>query len=401
MQETRNRLIWTFLLTIFIFHGVLEDIFYPIKYFDEAIALLCFPLACYDHLIKKRKDGRKASKTKRAELGLLVTFLLCGLLGNILYQYQPWWVVGVSAILAAKFFMILLTAGYIQKYLPIDLEQMGGVIQKLSFAWFAYYVLSFWQGNILIRPEAWDICAKSSLLFVMLIFCKNGKVWGYRIAVCMMAAMLILSGKEKAYGTLFIFAAFYYLIVHKQVQAKLRYVLYMAVPIIFLAWDKIYFYYVQGHDKFAKSIMTSVSLQIAKDYFPIGTGFGTFGSTYAKEVYSPVYVLYGLAENVELGIESKKYLTDLFWPILFGETGVLGTLLYCALILLLFVQIQRVYFYNKRKYCLLLFMLVFMLMTTFTEAGFMQPVVMVFAFVMGNLLEEYAEKRNEKMKYFQ
>ena len=46
-------------------------------------------------------------------------------------------------------------------------------------------------------------------------------------------------------------------------------------------------------------------------------------------------------------------------------------------------------------------MFVFMLMTTFTEAGFMQPVIMVFAFVMGNLLEEYAEKRNEKMKYFQ
>ena len=79
----------------------------------------------------------------------------------------------------------------------------------------------------------------------------------------------------------------------------------------------------------------------------------------------------------------------------------MGTLMYCALILLLFVQIQKIYYYDKRKYCLLLFMFVFMLMTTFTEAGFMQPVIMVFAFVMGNLLEEYAEKRNEKMKYFQ
>lgn len=401
MQETRNKIIWTVLLSIFIFHGVLEDIVYPIKYFDEVIALLCFPLACYDYLNNKKKDGRKASKTKKVELGLLVTFLLCGILGNILYQYQPWWVVGVSAILAAKFFMILLSAGYIQKYLRIDLEQVGVVIQILSMVWFGYYALSLLLSDSLVIPEAWDVCAKSSLLFVLLIFCKNGSLWGRRVALCLMALMLILSGKEKAYGAIIIFAVFYYLIVHKQKRAKLRYILYMAVPVIFLAWDKIYYYYVQGHDKFAKSIMTGVSLQIAKDYFPIGTGFGTFGSTYAKIAYSPVYVMYGIAENGELGIASKKYLTDLFWPILFGETGILGTVLYCGLILLLFLQIQKVYYYNKRKYCLLLFMFVFMLMTTFTEAGFMQPMVMIFALVMGNLLEEYEEKRNEKMKYFQ
>ena len=41
-----------------------------------------------------------------------------------------------------------------------------------------------------------------------------------------------------------------------------------------------------------------------------------------------------------------------------------------------------------------------MLITTFSEAGFMQPVVMVFAFVMGTLLEEYEEKRNYKLRYY-
>ena len=70
------------------------------------------------------------------------------------------------------------------------------------------------------------------------------------------------------------------------------------------------------------------------------------------------------------------------------------------MILLLFVQIQRVYFYSKKKYFLLIYMFIFMMMTTFSEAGFMQPMVMVFAFIMGTVLEEYEEKRNQKMKYF-
>lgn len=400
MQRKIGNILWTLLVGMFIFHGILENILPPLSIFDEGIALLCFPLAVYDYFCNTKKQGIRLTKSKKAELVLLLTFLLCGFSGNILYKFQPVWVVAVSAVLAAKFFMILLTAGYLQKYLKIELEEQELSVQILSLLWFAYYGLSIIFPNIFTAPEAWDICAKSALLFALLIFCNHKRVWLYRLCLLMMVVMLLFSGKEKAYGAILVFVIFYYMIVHRKVQTKIRYILYMAVPIVLLAWDKIYYYYVQGHGRYAKSIMTSTAFKIAKDYFPIGTGFGTFGSTYAKQIYSPVYYLYGIADNPELGVESKQYLTDLFWPILLGETGILGTILYCGLILLLFIQIQRVYFYNKKKYFLLIYMFVFMLMTTFSEAGFMQPMVMVFAFIMGTVLEEYEEKRNQKMKYF-
>ena len=396
-----NKKWWILLFGIFIFHGVLEDVVPIFKIFDECIAILCFPLALIDYVKTKGKMGTRLAKTKRIELGLLVAFLLCGLAGNVLYRYQPLWVVAASAVLASKFFMILLSAGYLQKYLKIDWEEQELPVEILSIIWFGYYVLSMGLPEVCVRPEAWDVCAKSSLLFALLIFCNHKNVWLYRISLVLNVILLVLSGKEKAYGAMLIFAVLYYLIVKKKVQTKVRYIIYMAVPIFLLAWDKIYYYYVEGQNKYPKSIMTNVSLKIAKDYFPIGTGFGTFGSTYAKNNYSPVYYLYGIAENNVLGAESKKYLTDVFWPILFGEAGILGTLIYCGLILILFVQIQRVYFYHKKKYMLLVFMFIYMLMTTFSEAGFMQPMVMVFAFVMGMLLEEYEEKRNHKMRYFE
>lgn len=401
MTKKISTVIWTILLTIFIFHNVLENAVHALRVFDELIALLCFPLAAYDYLKNKRAMGVKVTKTKKAELLLLAAFLLCGLAGNVIYKFQPTWVVAFSAVLAAKFFMILLSAGYIQKFLQVKLEEQGLIVYGLSIGWFLYFVISLLLPGIFPALAAWDICAKSSLLFALLIFCERKKAWLYRVCLLLMLAMLLLSGKEKAYGAILVFGLFYYLIVHRKVQTKVRYIFYMAVPIAILAWDKIYFYYVEGNGRYAKSIMTSTSLQIAKDYFPIGTGFGTFGSNYAKEVYSPVYYLYGIANDGQLGAESKQYLTDVFWPILFGETGVLGTIIYCGLIILLFVQIQRVFFYNKKKYLLLIFMYVFMLMTTFTEAGFMQPMVMVFAFIMGVVLQEYEEKRKQKMKYFE
>lgn len=400
MQKKTNNIIWGILLGIFIFHGVLEDMLPYINYYDECIALLCIPLAAYDWMKNREKQKLLSAKYKNAEFVLILLFLLCGFAGSVLHQYQPVHVTLMSAVLSVKFFMIVLTAGYLQKYFPIQLEEQENCMLILSFLWFGYYVLSYFLPDYLCAPEAWDICAKSSLLFALLIFCSHQKPWLYRCALILMSVMLVLSGKEKAYAGVLIFVALYYLVVHKKVRAKIRYILYMAVPIALLAWDKIYYYYILGNGRFAKSIMTKTSLQIAKDYFPIGTGFGTFGSTYAERYYSPVYYLYGISENAELGVASKKYLTDMFWPILFGETGVFGTICYVGLILLLFLQIQRLYYYSRKKYFLLLYLYVFMLLTTFSEAGFMQPVVMVFAFVMGILMEEYEKKKKDKMKYF-
>ena len=400
-MHNSKKAIWTLLLGILIFHGVLEDMIPILKIFDECIALLCFPLALIDYIKTKGNKATRLAKSRRIELALLVAFLLCGLTGNILYKFQPAWVVVASAVLAAKFFMILLSAGYIQKYLQINLQEQEFSIEILSLLWFGYYTLSLALPEWFVRPEAWDICAKSALLFALLIFCNHKRIWLYRISLLLMITMLVLCGKEKAYGAMLVFVVLYYVIVHKKVQTKVRYILYMAVPVALLAWDKIYLYYIQGQAKYPKSLMTNASLNIAKDYFPIGTGFGTFGSTYAASHYSPVYYLYGIAENNYMNEETKMYLKDVFWPILFGETGILGTIIYCGLILILFVQIQRVYYYDKKKYMLLIFMFVYMLITTFSEAGFMQPMVMVFAFVMGTLLEEYEEKRSYKMRYFE
>lgn len=396
----RNEIIWGIILGLFIFNMVLEDILPITNVFDECIALLCIPLACIDFLKHKKQGHGKMNATKRMQFVLLFLFLGLGLLSNALHQYQPLWVVLVSAVLSTKFFMILITAGYLWKMFPIDLEKQENMTCTLSIIWFVYTVVSAVFSNVLACPQAWDICAKASLLFALLVFCEHSKVWLSRICILLMLILLLFSGKEKSYGAILVFVVLYYLVVHKKVQTKLRYILYMAVPVTVLAWDKIYYYYVVGQGRFAKSVMTSTSFQIAKDYFPLGTGFGTFGSTYAAKHYSPVYHLYGIAGHPELGEETRNYLTDQFWPLLLGENGFLGTIIYIGLIVVLFLQVQRVYYYNKKKYLLLIYLLVFMLMTTFTESGFMQPMVMVYAFVMGLILEEYEEKRNKKLEFF-
>jgi len=63
----------------------------------------------------------------------------------------------------------------------------------------------------------------------------------------------------------------------------------------------------------------------------VGAGFGRFGGNIASQYYSPLYYKYGL--NTIYGLEKNgKYLNDTFWPCIFGETGILGTIFYILLL---------------------------------------------------------------------
>lgn len=94
-----------------------------------------------------------------------------------------------------------------------------------------------------------------------------------------------------------------------------------------------------------RTMLWTGGLEIAKDYFPLGAGFGTYGSTVAREHYSPLYYTYGLAWKDGLSERNGKYLLDTYWPSVFGETGILGAII----LLVFFVKLMRKT-YNNFKY---------------------------------------------------
>ena len=72
------------------------------------------------------------------------------------------------------------------------------------------------------------------------------------------------------------------------------------------------------------------SVEIARDYFPVGGGLGRYGSWMSRVEYSPLYVEYGLSRIRGLRRQNPTYATDTFWPQILGETGILGLLGYAA-----------------------------------------------------------------------
>ena len=81
-------------------------------------------------------------------------------------------------------------------------------------------------------------------------------------------------------------------------------------------------------------------LKLAEAYFPLGSGFGSFGSNLSYE-YSP-QIYYDLGLGSFQGFEhGTPVLSDVFWPYIYGEFGVIGFLLYVGMLVMIFFSLRE------------------------------------------------------------
>lgn len=70
--------------------------------------------------------------------------------------------------------------------------------------------------------------------------------------------------------------------------------------------------------------LTKASISIANDHFPLGSGFGTFGSWMSRVNYSDLYHLYGLSSYWGLSEDDSRFATDAYWAMIIAELGWIG-----------------------------------------------------------------------------
>lgn len=104
--------------------------------------------------------------------------------------------------------------------------------------------------------------------------------------------------------------------------------LLMAV-VIAVTWQKFEIYYVSGwgNSALARPQTYLTSFHILYDYFPFGSGMGTFAANGAMQHYSPLYHEYGLDRIWGLTPTAKFFICDAFYPSL-AQYGIVGVVLF-------------------------------------------------------------------------
>lgn len=145
----------------------------------------------------------------------------------------------------------------------------------------------------------------------------------------------------------------------------------LAVVSLYVSFEKFSAYFITGVDNgLARGILYHTSFQIFGDFFPFGSGFGSFASEAAARYYSPIYYKYGIDTIFGLSPEdyatSNNFLSDTFYPVL-AEFGVLGLGLYLWFWVKQWNRANRIFNSNYR---ITLFLIFFMAIQNIADATF-------------------------------
>ena len=353
----------------------------------------------------------------------LLAFVVIGLAGNLLYRYQPLKCVIIDLYTNLKFFFAIGTGYYL--FVSLDWEEMGTIARRNAAAaaavLFAIFLIDqlfhFWPTDVRYGISSAQLFyihptylagAMAFLLMLLTVFYDKKNLPFIAMAVIMMAFTL----RAKALASAALYVAMFVFFVVLKLHLKLWHVAVAGAGVAAIGWDKIRLYFVDNSTTMPRAIFLRTSLQVMQDYAPIGTGFGTFGSAEAGKHYSAVYLKYGFnnyyyvrdVQNVENTMRllqedgwlmlcyqlepehylyGQSYMSDHFWPTIFGQTGYLGTAAFLVILAVLLKKCLSVVKHNLYAYVGVLFAFAFLLISSMAEPAFHNMVAIPLAVVMG------------------
>lgn len=392
-----NTIFLNLLIIIFVFQPALQLVFPIFTYADEFIAMLAFPLMIFR--IGKNKFRITISKDdKHLALFLLLIFAI-GIISNVRSGIQTYKYIFGDVLIFFKFFLIYyLTRTSMKGASPskgllrliIVFLIIGTIYDYATATNVTSYLRYGFKSNYFIYGNPTGLLAISSFTLCMYLLINKK----FDFFVILISIVILSTLRFKAFVFLaFIFIMYFYTIkLNKKISIS-KFLVFGIVGFI-IAYSQIEFYFISSVDTTARGQLLTKSLQIMKDYFPLGTGFGTFGSYMSGLNYSSLYYTYNLNNIYGLGPTFTAYLSDSFWPMIIAQFGLFGIVLYFLCIKNLFDKIQQTYKKKENNYiyfCKILALL-YLLISSITESAFVNPVCVCFAIIIGLEMNNDVEK---------
>lgn len=333
-----------------------------IDFFDEIviIVLLLFALIGIG----------KSKKINKTSVILTIFVILFSILGQLSYYINSddEIVKGLlSNFLAIKFFIIVIALANINlKYetkeyifqalefcckLVIIVAVFNFIVPDIYSRIFPFAIVTYRFGLVSVTSlfyhagrYGWFMLFMALLYYSKYKTCqsKKDKIW---MIIC--ALFSLLSFRTKVIMSLVV-VIICETILNKKINLKQILIgSVVLITIIIIFKDNIIntynLYFTDSNGMSARQALNVNSIKIMKDYFPLGVGFGKFGSWYARIYYSEYYYIYNMNNIYGLRPDAPGFATDTFWPSILGETGFLGSIVYIIMLIFIFVTLRKKY----------------------------------------------------------
>ncbi|MCD8363042.1 MAG: hypothetical protein LUC98_08800 [Lachnospiraceae bacterium] len=400
-QKSKNDdLLFCGLIVLFCVQDLLQSLIGPFRALEELVALSVVVLFFLE-LCQTQFTFRFQTNTLVILL-FLALFLLTGGVSTLLYGSQPLSNV-LSDILVWMKFPAAMAVGYLMTMHRNKAERYAALIRLLDVVTACVTVLFLADLVLHIFPadirsglravklfySAYTYCA-AVMCFICAIYFRMYEFLGDRVLLRLLPLWVIMVStlRFKAICAVF-FMVFVFLIICQRRRAfgPLMWGMLGAGGLL-LGIRSILYYYVTLQNESARAALSSTALQIVRDYFPLGTGFATFGSAFSAEPYSRVYELYHINHIWGISETYHSFISDSFWPYLMGETGILGTVFYCAALIAIFWRLSRLRLVNAFAYGSALVCFIYLLISSTGESAFTNTFGVYFGLWIGVMLSE-------------
>ncbi|MDR1814021.1 MAG: O-antigen ligase domain-containing protein [Tannerella sp.] len=337
MQETINRQFFNLTLFTLVFGVLFYDAINTtlgFSYIDEICAVLLLLLFGYK-VIKSDNWGFNR------QFFVVLTVFVFYLIYSIVIQSNSKSAILMDFIIQIKPYM----AFYCVYALKPEFNDNQKKIIKQTIIICSCYVLLVGMAYVVqpdvikltfVHPSRLATC--SSALALLYLYCSNYTRTDKIIFLAILGIGL-LSTRSKHFG-FFTCCLLMSLFINKSFRFKMNFknIIYISCAIaltVFVAWDKIYLYFVTGgfgsnreaDDMYARMALYFFSWQILFDYIPFGSGFGSYATFASAEFYSPIYAKYGMDSMFGLSKSYPDFITDTYFPVL-AQFGFVGAALF-------------------------------------------------------------------------
>lgn len=307
-KDERNNWIWLIALVVI---GALGNVFHPglqenpVVFLKDAVALCKFPLIFF--LLERRSvspEKRQEILTVAAKLSRWILAVM--LVGVVVGRFVDLgFYTGEVRILPTFQFVFSHPTFFISSCVMLAAVLIGESIRKNRIFLLVDCLLIF--------------MAQRSKGYIFLVFLLLVILLGEQLAARILKLVFGSETEKVRIGRLLLAAAALVLAVLLVGGTRLKQTLDLGFPV-------------------PRTVLHMVGIQILVDFFPLGSGFGTFASYLSGRDYSNIYDLYGISNVIGMTREEYNFISDVFWPYIYGQFGIFGLLIYVKIILTIFFR---------------------------------------------------------------
>lgn len=340
IRMTLFEIIISFFLLILYFQNWLIQINKIFSYADEILALFL--------LIYFIFNSRKVSK-KNAQIFLLTGIIILGVLFfNFEYKIQNKSIAIIEDILSMfKFIFIYLG---MQTYINKNNIKVNSILKFIIFFVKIYTLLLsvFALLNVFfnigmsagirygLRSFAFIYGTPGHIINQMTYnilllgaekeyFNKKNKIWNI-ITIFVMISTL----KTRAFILALVYIMLHYFFIWRKKKKIGLEIGMILILVILTGYSQFEHYFL--NEGTPRQMFVSGAIKLTKEYFPLGTGFGTYGSSAAADYYSPLYYKLGFSNRWGMTPKTNYFLNDNYIPMVITQFGIIFTTLFLLLL---------------------------------------------------------------------